>query len=114
VSGSQSEGKFDVGTWTSLLWTVFIAGGLLALYGLHRLGLWMEERGYIYYVHKKPTGSAAGSFVALQKIIEPQAQHVIQVARVNHLCGDEQASGQDDPENRDAERSDESGVREQS
>jgi hypothetical protein len=39
--------------------------------------------------------------VALQKIVEPRAQHVIQVARVNHLRGDEQPSGQYDPDHRD-------------
>ncbi len=80
--------------WRLLLWALLVTSGVFGLYGLHRLGLWMEERGYIYYVHKKPKGSAVGSFVALQKIIEPQVQHVIQVARVNHLAGDEEASGQ--------------------
>ena len=43
-------------------WMLIIALGLGALYGLHRLGLWMEERGYIYYLHKKPKGSALGSW----------------------------------------------------
>jgi hypothetical protein len=103
-----------VGTWISLLGTFLIVGVVLALVGLHRLGLWMEERGYIYYWNKKPKGSAAGSFVAFQKIIEPQARHVIQVARVNHLRGDEEPSGQGDPENRGARRSDWSEPREPS
>ena len=89
--------------WVFLLWSCLITGGVLALYGLHRLGLWMEDRGYIYYWHKKPSGSAAGSFVAFQRLIEPQAQHVIQVARVNHLRGDEEPSGQGDPDERDCE-----------
>lgn len=78
-----------------LLWFLIVAFGVFGLYGLHRLGLWMEDRGYIYYVRKKPKGSAVGSFVALQKIIEPQVQHVLHVSRVNHLAGDEGASGKD-------------------
>jgi hypothetical protein len=88
-----------VGTLTVLL-SVFVAVGIVpALYALHRVGLWMEDRGYIYYWHKKPKGggSAVGSFVAFQRMIEPQAEHVIHVSRVNHLAGDEAASGQGEP-----------------
>ena len=85
-------------TWTVLLWTILVIGGPLVLYGLHRLGLWMEEQGYIYYWHKKPKGSAAGSFVALQKMIEPRAEYVIQVTRADHKVGEEKPSGQGDPD----------------
>jgi hypothetical protein len=88
-----------VGILTVLL-SAFVAVGIVAgFYALHRLGLWMEDRGYIYYWHKKPKGGggAVGSFVAFQRMIEPQAEHVIHVSRVNHLAGDEAASGQDDP-----------------
>jgi hypothetical protein len=99
ANDAYPEENVTVGIWIALFWTFVIAGGVLALYALHRLGLWMEERGYIYYWRKKPTGSAAGAFVALQKIIEPQAQHVIEVARVNHLRGDEEPRGQGDPKN---------------
>jgi len=76
------------------LWTLAAAGGLGGLYALHRLSLWAEERGYIYYLHKKPSSSAASCFVALQQVIEPKVEHVIQVSRVNHLYGEEGASGQ--------------------
>jgi hypothetical protein len=82
-------------TWTVLQWSFSIAGGIAAIYGLHRLALWMEERGLIYYLHKKPKSSPIGSFVALQKIIEPQAQHVVQVSRINHEVGEAGASGRD-------------------
>jgi hypothetical protein len=88
-----------VGSLTLVLW-VFVAVAIVpGLYALHRLGLWLEDRGYIYYWHKKPKGGggAVGSFVAFQRMIEPQAEHVIQVSRVNHLAGDEGASGQDRP-----------------
>ena len=85
-------------TWTVILWTILVISGPLVLYGLHRLGLWMEEQGYIYYLHKKPKGSAAGSFVALQKMIEPRAEYVIQVTRADHKLGEEKPSGQGDPD----------------
>ena len=48
----------------TLLWVMLVPAGLAALYGLHRLGLWMEQRGWLYYWHKKP-GAGARSFVAL-------------------------------------------------
>jgi hypothetical protein len=33
-----------------MLCGLIIMGGLAALYGLHRLGLWLEKRGVIYGV----------------------------------------------------------------
>ena len=85
-------------TWTVILWTILVISGPLVLYGLHRLGLWMEEQGYIYYWHKKPKGSPAGSFVALQKMIEPRAEYVIQFTHADHKVGEEKPSGQGDPD----------------
>ncbi len=82
--------------WSSLLWGMAILGGLAALYGLHRLALWLEQRGHLYYLHKKPSGSAAGSFVALQKIIEPQSQHVLSIQE-EALCDDGETGGPDRP-----------------
>ena len=63
-------------SWTLWKWFLLAFGALGALYGLHRLALWLESQGYLYYVHKKPHSSAMGSFVALQRAIEPQAEHV--------------------------------------
>lgn len=48
--------------------------GVAALYGSHRLCLWLEERGQLYYLKKKP--GSAPSFTALQEIVEPSARHV--------------------------------------
>ncbi len=81
-------------TWSVLFWTLAAAGGLGGLYVLHRLALWMEDRGYLYYLHKRPKSSAASCFVAFQQVIEPKVEHVIHVSRVNHLHGEEGASGQ--------------------
>jgi hypothetical protein len=49
-------------------------------------------------LHKKRKGSAAGSFVALQKMIEPRAEYVIQVTRADHKLGEEKPSGQGGPD----------------
>jgi hypothetical protein len=86
-------------TWMIVGWVLIIALGLDALYRLHRLALWMEERGYIYYLHQKPKGgSAIGSLVAFQRAIEPRAEYVIQADQVNQEIAEEGTSGQGDPD----------------
>jgi hypothetical protein len=62
-----------------LLWGLAIAGGAAAVYALHRFCLWLEKRGWLYYKHKKPSSSAASSFVALQQVLEPPTRHVLHV-----------------------------------
>ncbi len=61
---------------------------------LHRLALWLEARGHLYYLlHKKSSGSAAGAFVAMQRAIEPQSKHVEQVRHVEHRVEEDEATG---------------------
>ncbi len=84
--------------WTTVFWTVCVAGGAGLLYGLHRIALGLEERGHLYYLHKKPKGGGASCFVALQQALEPQVQHVIQVTDERHLRGKKGGSGQGDPD----------------
>jgi len=65
---------------------VLLIGLFLAppvLYGLHRLGLYLESRDLIYYWHKKPSGGSA--YNPLQEIYQPQIRHVIQV-KEQRLC----------------------------
>jgi hypothetical protein len=61
------------------LWGLAILGGLAALYGLHRLCLWLERHGWLYYKHKNPSSSAASCFVALQQVLEPPVKHVFEM-----------------------------------
>jgi hypothetical protein len=69
----------------------WIAGVLAALYALHRLALWMESRGWIYYRHKSgSSGSLGSAFLEAQALLEPANRHVLEVRR------DEQAEA-DDP-----------------
>jgi len=83
--------------WLTLGWTLACVAALVALYGLHRLALWLEARGHLYYLHKKPSGSAAGSFVALQRAIEPQMQHVVEVRHVEHRVEEDESAGRGRP-----------------
>ena len=64
---------------------VYLLAAIAALYGLHRLCLRLEDRGYIYYRRKRPTGSSAGCLLELQQALEPQTKHVIQVKDEKHL-----------------------------
>ncbi len=80
-------------------WGLVVAGGAAAVYGFHRLCLWMERRGWIYYLRRKPGGTAAaGSLVALQQAIEPQVRHVLHVKDEKRQHAERDAPGADDPE----------------
>ena len=61
------------------------------LYALHRFALYLEERGHLYYLNKKPRGGGGGCFVAFQQMIEPRIQHVIHVSQETRLHADEGA-----------------------
>lgn len=60
----------------ALKWGAIVLGGLAALYGLHRLALWLEARGHLFYLNKKPEGGMAKSLSGLEQFVEPQAKHV--------------------------------------
>jgi hypothetical protein len=84
--------------WNAVLWCLIIVSGLAALYGFHRLALWLEERGWLFYKHKKPTSSAASCFVALQQVLEPPVQHVLHVKEEKRNQAEEGVPGRGDPE----------------
>jgi hypothetical protein len=66
--------NWSVSTW---LWVSIV--GVLALYGLHHIALALEERGHLYYLHKKPKGGGSAPFVVLQQLIEPKAHQQLVV-----------------------------------
>ena len=92
--------------WDTIFWSVCAVGAAGTLYALHRLALRLEERGHLYYLNKKPSGSAGGCFVAMQRAIEPQIQHVIHVNAESRLHGEAGGSGQGDPDETDTPRID--------
>jgi hypothetical protein len=80
---------------TIATWTVGAALLLALLYALHRLGLWLETRGHIYYWHKKSTISASRMWTPLQEAVEPQIKHVVEAEEL-HLVDEDDREG--DPE----------------
>ena len=70
-------------------WVLVAIGTALVLWGLDRMCLWLESRGWLYYRRVKPSSSSLGTaLLELQSILEPSRQHVIE-ARLEE--DDEQA-----------------------
>ncbi len=72
------------------LWILAIG---VTVYALHRLGLWLESRGWLFYKHRKSTTSALGGVLEMHALLEPGRRHVIEEQRRERL---EEASA-DDP-----------------
>lgn len=62
-----------------LAWGLVAIGIIAILVSLDRLGLWLEDRGWLYYRRKKPTSSPMSALVAMQQFIEPRVKHVVEV-----------------------------------
>jgi hypothetical protein len=87
-----------------------IAAGVTAIYGLHRLGLWMERRGWLYYRARR-SGGGARSFIALQEFLEPPTRHVFHIEEHPRWRFEVDVPGGDEPPQR-AEDADSGGGQE--
>ncbi len=49
------------------------------LYVLHRVALWAEGRGWVYYLNSKPSSSTLGNaFLEIQSMIEPEKRPLVE------------------------------------
>ena len=65
-----------------LLW---LAAAITGLWALHRLALWAEARGWIYYMRRKASpGTAASAFLEVQSLLDPGNKHVIESRCEDH------------------------------
>ncbi len=78
--------------WSWLAWAFALPGVLAALYGLDRLGLWLESRGWLYYRRRKPTSSPASAWVGLHQLIEPGVRYAREVRDEKAAEGEEGAA----------------------
>src|SRR6516165_8499789 len=62
-----------------LVWPALAIAIAAVLFGLDRLGLWLEDRGWLYYRRNKPTSSPMTALVAMQQCIEPGIRYVVEV-----------------------------------
>ena len=76
-----------------LLWLTVIAA---VLYTLHRICLWMESRGWIYYRKSGDYATRAGSaMLEVQSLLQPEKKHVIEMKRDQKAESDAQGEGKD-------------------
>ena len=61
-----------------LILAVVVAG----VYGMHRLALWAERRGWIYYRERRGSSGALGNaLLEVHALLEPSQQHVVEERR---------------------------------
>ena len=65
--------------WHWLVWPALAIAAVAALFGLDRIGLWLEDRGWLYYRRKRTSSSPMSSWVTMQQIIEPGVRHVVEI-----------------------------------
>ncbi len=82
----------------ALLMVVAVAG----LYALHRLGLWAEGRGWIYYRKKHGgSGTLSNALLEVHAVFDPSKRYVLEEKERDQV--DEKQSG-DPPTTRTGER----------
>ena len=57
------------------------AGVLLLAYVLHRLALWLEERGWLYYIHRRPSVSL---IAAVASTFDPTIRRILEMKQEQH------------------------------
>jgi hypothetical protein len=68
-----------------------VSGVLIAIYGAHRLALWAEERGWIYYRRKdRPAPLPMGM---LEEIYQPSIEHMVVEMSDEAIRADHDESG---------------------
>jgi len=78
------------------LWALLLLAAPFALYALHRLCLWLEARGHLYYWHKKPGGGLSSALTPLQEALDPPTKHVRRVHEQKRSTGEGEAPGDRD------------------
>jgi hypothetical protein len=75
-----------------MLLTVWIAAIALGVFALHRLALWMESRGWIFYLKTRASGGALGSaFLEIQQIAQPGTKYVLEMKRESRAERDDES-----------------------
>jgi hypothetical protein len=71
---------------------IVVVVGLVALgYGLHRLALWAEGRGWIYYKNKRRPGGVGLSLIG--QIYQPSIEHAVEEEQSERIKADQDDSG---------------------
>lgn len=70
-------------TWFYGVASFMIVAGLLTMagWGLHRLFIALEDRGYIYY-RTKPQSGSNSAMLEIDRLVRPSIEHVISVRHI--------------------------------
>jgi hypothetical protein len=73
---------------------------VLGLWALHRVALWAERRGWIYWTRRKASpGTAASALLELQSLLEPGNKHVVESRFEEHSEENESGEPPGEPAN---------------
>lgn len=81
-----------------MIWLWIGLGVLVAVYALHRLALFAEERGWIFYRTRPPRVRMLG---LLEELVQPSVEYQIEEQSSEAIRADQAESGQDDGETAD-------------
>ena len=72
------------------VWAGIAVAVVVGLYGLHRLALWMESRGWLFYVNREPSGASLGNAaLGIQSMFEAGSRHALEVRQELRVEQDE-------------------------
>lgn len=74
-----------------VIWIAVIVALLIAGYGLHRLALAAERRGWIYYKNRRAPGGLGLSLIG--QIYQPSIEHVVDEQQSKRIAGEQDDSG---------------------
>jgi hypothetical protein len=64
---------------TAILWGGLALAIALGLYSLHRLALWLEARGHLFYMKRRPESGFRNVLDPLHEAFRPSVKHVYEV-----------------------------------
>lgn len=78
---------------------IIVVGAVVALYALHRLALYAESRGWIFYKTRPPRVRMLGF---LEELVDPRSEYTIEEQASREIMADHEESG--DPEDPEDDR----------
>ena len=78
---------------------IIIFAACVIIYCLHRLCLWLEKNGWIYYINKKSeSGFLAGTLEQMNSLLNPAVKHTIEMKQ-NQTTVEKQKAQDDSDKN---------------
>lgn len=69
----------------------------VSLYLLHALFLWMEDKGWVYYWHRRGTSPLGNVFMPIQAVYQPEVNYVLE-ERAHNEAEQDESGGPPSPE----------------